>query len=44
MGKVGGRRNAPPEWVVRARDVGETVEPEANGFGLTVAANGNDWK
>ena len=27
VGKVGWKRDAPPEWVVRARDVGETGFP-----------------
>ena len=42
--KVGGRRNAPLEWVVRARDFSETMDPETNGFGPVVADRGNDWK
>ena len=46
VGQVGGKWDAPFEWVVRARDVGETgcADPETKCSGLAVADRGNDWK
>ena len=43
---MGGRRDAPLEWVVRARDVGETVcvGPETKCAGLAVVDRGNELK
>ena len=43
VGKVGGQRDAPPEWVVRALGIGETVcmGPETRFCGLAVVDRGN---
>ena len=44
VGLVGGQLDAPPKWVIRARDVGETVcvGPETKCSGLAVDDRGND--